>query len=130
MVKNNNEKFITDIKRKYINGKLITEKEWQHLVEQARKRDTIVEKTGYLKEIQLTEQFLGADVDQFILLTQQNKVMFTALLNMEEYLLFILNGKSKSVIESTEEAAKVLENIFLKLIEFKAIQKDYMTEAL
>ena len=128
MITKSNESFIIGLKDKYNNGQLISEKEWQKLLDGARSKDAIVEKTGYLKEAALTEAFLGADIDEFILLTAQKNTMYTAFLDMEEYLLFILNGENKSVLESTEEAAKVLENIFLKLIELKTQQKTYLAE--
>lgn len=122
------EDFITDLKRKYNNGILITEKEWQQLLDDARKKDIIVKKIGYLKKAALTEQFLGADIDEFILLTQQNKEMFTTLLNLEEYLLFIKNGNKESVIASNEEALVVLEDIFSDINKLGEENRTYLTE--
>ena len=122
------EDFITDLKRKYNNGILITEKEWQQLLDDARKKDIIVKKIGYLKKAALTEQFLGADIDEFILLTQQNKEMFTTLLNLEEYLLFIKNGNKESVIASNEEALIVLEDIFSDINKLGEENRTYLTE--
>ena len=42
-------------------------------------------------------------------------MMYTVLMNLEEYILFIQDKNNSSVIQSEEEALLILEDIFSKL---------------
>ena len=122
------KKTVNDIFKKYSSGKLITGEDWHFLMELERKITIIREQEEFIKKHAIAEAFISMELDEYIVLLENSKRMFTCLNELEDYILYNL-GESE-LFTSDEEAQQTLEECI------KAIEKSneelgkYFTEEL
>jgi hypothetical protein len=130
MIKTNTKSkvsFIRGIQSKYNNGQLITDREWKRISDLVNTVDIIEQKQGYLKTCQLIDRFVGADIDEFVTLTQQHNIMLKVIINIYDYLKFKQN-KESSVILSDSHALSVINGVFEDLEKLLSTREVYLTE--
>lgn len=118
----------------YTHGRLITDDHWHFLSKMYEKLYQIEKKEKYLKtekdsmkKMAIVETFLGADLEEFFILTESSKLMYSMLLDLEDYFLF-KNNSEESAFESEEDALKAVESVFEKLEKIKSDVDSYLQE--
>lgn len=120
----------------YTHGKLISDDQWAYLakiytkVKEIDKKEKYLQtETDILKQAGVTELFLGADLEEFFTLTLSSKVMYSILMDLEDYFSYDLNEDDRiPVFENGSEALKAVRNAFSKLEKIRSDVDKYLTE--
>lgn len=119
----------------YSNGKLITDDQWEYLNKMYKKLKRVDRKEKYLKseleEIRKSgtvEYFLGSDLEEFYILTKNVNILYTVLMDVEDYLKFASEDPSDndSIFSNTVEALEAVKKAFKKLDSIKEEVAEYL----
>lgn len=122
-----NKEFILLLKRNYTNGRLISDEQWQQVIDMADIIDKIEIKSDYLRTQKTIQSFLGSDVESFQILSQNYTLLLKTLLNIEDCINYEDN---EEIFSSKEELTEIIEKVFEDIETIKKNHTEYLTQKL
>jgi len=123
------EEYVQYIQRLYNSGRLIGQDDFHTLSKLARDRDKIEKKAAYLGKHAILEQYLGAEIEDFLVLTSSYTKLLKVMVNTSDYLKKQLGQDVEEedvIFETDEEALKAIDGVFTDIVYIKKEHADYL----
>lgn len=125
------KKYIHYIRRLYNNSALIRDQEWEHIQKLAATMDRINKQEDFLKSQALIDHFLGGNIEDFVVLTQNYQKLLKVAIDTSDYLKKQLGRdiEEEDIIFNTDaDALKAIEIAFEDIEKIKNDNETYLTK--
>jgi hypothetical protein len=118
------------IRRMYCSGRLIQDKDWKILSDMTYTMDKINARSHYLKQQTVIDNFLGEEIEDFVVLTNSYHKLLKVAINTSDYLKKQLGKDVEDedvIFETDAEALEAIETAFEDIEKIKADNEQYLT---